>query len=775
MALILTLSLFIVSQPVVAQEGEEPPVESVGAFVPGEVVVRFSPGLKANQYAAQASALAGEVSAQVVGQYEHLALLSFAEEADVEALAGAVSGMAGVEYAGPNYVYSIPELADVGERPEESSKITQRLGPDGETRTIEVDALRAMRSNGKALTYPSDPALWWNWGYDELEAEIVWKNKTKGFGVCVLDTGVDYNHKDLKGAAVKGYDFVNNDNNPMDDHGHGTHVAGVIAAKVNNKEGIAGISNGKVIAVKVLNAQGYGTSFNIASGMWYCGTRSDVGVLNLSLGSTSTDPYMYYGVDDAVNWWGKLVVAAAGNSNTDAPHYPAYYSYSPTYPEFTNKVISVAAEDSPWGNWGCKAGYSNYGSWVSVIAPGSDILSTMPWEVPFYLGYYYGSDDKYDYMSGTSMATPFVAGAAARRWGYMKYDTNAQVGYALKNTGPWYAYGDGSCWPVSMDGKPYINVAALLDRGGAYGSLYDSTTGLPMPKSKITIWQNGVKKGQGQTDYWFTAYADVLDLPGGPNYFATANIPNYTVGDQPVFLPYGFDYVVPGYWMYVGKGLVPPKTTNWEVVAGWYGYTDMDGDGYDDSIDLDLNLWLPWAPFQDPSQPAHYIVGPEGNDFGMDYGDPTGTLMAFPYAIYNRDSWVDNHWIESISIGSRSKKFPFYQGWYTVGITDYGQTNFYGQSVLWDASMYTFLWQNGTIWAGAWNQWCGPTYHWYFPYQIYSGASSWYIDFIDTCGNAGPYANPYTPQFFSESESGSGVDGDFYIRPTKNTRKNTWE
>jgi thermitase len=100
----------------------------------------------------------------------------------------------------------------------------------------------------------------------------------------VIDTGVDHTHPDLLYQVLLGKDFVNNDSAPMDDHGHGTHVAGIIAAKQNNKMGMAGVSTGKVIAVKSLGAQGYGTSYDVAQGIYYCANRSDVGVINMSLG-----------------------------------------------------------------------------------------------------------------------------------------------------------------------------------------------------------------------------------------------------------------------------------------------------------------------------------------------------------------------------------------------------------------------------------------------------------------------------------------------------------
>ncbi len=420
-------------------------------FVPGEVVVVFQDGQASAAYTAQASALATGVNAQVVNLYRNMALLSFAEDADVQALATQLGTMPGVVDAEPNYVWGIPEQESqlTPSRPDTPTSVTQRVSADGKTQTISIADLKAMRTinNGKITAlYPNDPYLFVNWGWSWIGADIVSPNTTPSAGVCELDTGVDYTHPDLSAKIIKGYDFVNADADPMDDDGHGTHVAGIIAASQNNGKGIAGISNGKVVAVKVLNAQGWGSFFNIASGIIYCANRTDVKVLSMSLGGTSNSNYMYLAINYAVNTKNKLLVAAAGNDNADESFYPAYYS---TYGQFANEVISVAAEDDgSTTSLGCRASYSNYGSWVSVVAPGTNIFSTLPYSAPFYLDYYDGYYPQYDFLSGTSMATPFVAGAAARRWGYKPLEYNYQVGWDVETISPYGVYADGSCWPV---------------------------------------------------------------------------------------------------------------------------------------------------------------------------------------------------------------------------------------------------------------------------------------------------------------------------------------
>ncbi|GAQ17889.1 thermophilic serine proteinase precursor [Oceanobacillus picturae] len=222
--------------------------------------------------------------------------------------------------------------------------------------------------------------------------------------VAVLDTGVDYNHPDLDGKTNRGYDFVDRDYTPFDANGHGTHVAGIAAAETNNGTGIAGMApNTKILAVRVLDASGNGSLANIANGIRYAADNG-AEVINLSLGCACNTQTL----ESAVNYaWnnGSVVVAAAGNDGTSQQFQPASYA----------NAIAVGAVDRNNN----KASFSNYGTWVDVSAPGVDIASTYP-------------GNSYTYMSGTSMASPYVAGQAALLTGQGK--SNAQVRAAIQNT-----------------------------------------------------------------------------------------------------------------------------------------------------------------------------------------------------------------------------------------------------------------------------------------------------------------------------------------------------
>ena len=229
------------------------------------------------------------------------------------------------------------------------------------------------------------------WGVDRIDAEIVQATGNTGAGVkvAVLDTGIDYKHPDLDGNYKGGYDFVNKDADPMDDNGHGTHVAGTIAAE-RDGSGVVGVAPGaSLYAVKVLAANGGGNYSDIIAGLQWCVTNG-IQVANMSLGSTTVSTTLETACNNAYAA-GVVLVAAAGNNGTTAGTgdnvlYPARYA----------SVIAVAATDSA----DKRITTSSTGSTVALSAPGQNIYST-------------ARGGGYATMSGTSMACPHVSGAAA--------------------------------------------------------------------------------------------------------------------------------------------------------------------------------------------------------------------------------------------------------------------------------------------------------------------------------------------------------------------------
>jgi len=199
--------------------------------------------------------------------------------------------------------------------------------------------------------------------------------------IAIIDSGVDYNHKELKDnfGLTKGYDFIRDNKDPFDYNGHGTHVAGIIAGK---NTGIAHKS--KLLALRVLDESGVGSEFNLIRALEYC-LDSDVDLVNLSMGSQ----YASEALEEVCAQASKKItlVAAAGNDGGYSANFPAAFGES---------VISVASVNRHKKH----SYFSNLHETVDICAPGEDIYSTIP-------------NDKYDRYSGTSMATPHVTGSLA--------------------------------------------------------------------------------------------------------------------------------------------------------------------------------------------------------------------------------------------------------------------------------------------------------------------------------------------------------------------------
>jgi len=290
-----------------------------------------------------------------------------------------------IEFAEPNYYGYIDDIPNDPLRGEQWSM--HNLGQTGGTKDADIDMME-----------------YWNSPPDTETSTVV---------VAVIDTGVDYNHPDLDGVIwtntgetpgdgidndgngfvddVHGYDFYNKDGDPMDDHGHGSHCSGVIAAERNNGVGVAGMAaNAKIMAVKWLNSGGGGYVDGAISAINYAASFTKDGSKVVKITSNSWGiGQKSKALETAIKNSGALFVASAGNSASSTIQYPAGYT--------PDNIVSVAATD----NNDALASFSNYGStWVDLGAPGVNVYSCV-----------YGG--KYAYMSGTSMSAPHVAGAAA--------------------------------------------------------------------------------------------------------------------------------------------------------------------------------------------------------------------------------------------------------------------------------------------------------------------------------------------------------------------------
>ena len=264
------------------------------------------------------------------------------------------------------------------------------------------------------------------WGPQAVSAPSAW-DFTSGdpnIVIAIVDTGVDSSHPDLASKIVGQYSYVGN--SAKDGFGHGTHCAGIAAAATNNDVGIAGMCpNCGILSVKVLNDQGSGYISDVASGITYAASHG-ARVISLSLGGSGRSDTMRSALQYAVAN-NALPVCAMGNSGS---------SSNTPEPGYWHDCLSVIATDQN----GAKASFSNYGVKADVAAPGVAILSTMP-TYPVTLTTTYGYSMNYDALSGTSMATPMVAGVAGLVLSKNPSLTPTQVAGILMASS-----GDGASW-----------------------------------------------------------------------------------------------------------------------------------------------------------------------------------------------------------------------------------------------------------------------------------------------------------------------------------------
>jgi len=283
--------------------------------------------------------------------------------------------------------------------------------------TVPEGAINGLRRNPNVTSVDLDGQVWAvdteldnAWGVKRIGAGSVHDSGNKGLGVkvAIIDSGIDYNHPDLDAnfdPALLGYDFVNSDAYPMDDYGHGTHVAGTVAAE-DNDVGVVGVApEAALYALKVLNEDGFGNWSDIIAAVQWC-VVNEMQVANLSLGSSRDPGGTVKAAFDNAEAAGVVIVAAAGNDGK-----PRGKGNNVIYPARYDSVIAVAATDSDNN----RASWSSTGDEVELAAPGVSVFST--WN---------DSDSPHDpqpvcddagvcykYGSGTSMASPHVAGTAA--------------------------------------------------------------------------------------------------------------------------------------------------------------------------------------------------------------------------------------------------------------------------------------------------------------------------------------------------------------------------
>ncbi len=340
--------------------------------------------------------------------------------------------------------------------------VVNRLAAVAEVEVAEPNRYR------ETYVIPNDPSYPQQWGLAKINCPAAWDRTTGSANVtvAVVDTGVDLNHPQLAPLVLPGRDlvdlgpnpsppwlapwvlegdFVAVDNDPQDEVGHGTHVAGTISCLSNDGIEVAGVTwQCRLLPVRVLararntmNGQikGIGSSADIAAGITWAADHG-AQVINLSLGGSDDTTVERNAVAYAVSK-GVVVVAAMGNSGTSDPGYPA------AYPD----VIAVGAVNAV----DKRAAFSQTGPHIGVVAPGVNVLSTY-W------------DDTYAFLQGTSMASPHVAGVAALILSCNSTIPAAQVGQIIRDTAR--PLRDNPADPVPNDqyGSGLVDASAALDR-----------------------------------------------------------------------------------------------------------------------------------------------------------------------------------------------------------------------------------------------------------------------------------------------------------------------
>lgn len=400
---------------------------------------------------------------------------------------------------------------------------------DAAVRYAEPDA------RGAAVETPNDPYYSSQWGLAKVKAPAAWgvTHGSSTVRLAVLDTGVHGSHSDLAGKVVSTANFSSSGTSD-DIRGHGTHVAGIAAATTNNGTGVAGLGWAtSIMNVKVLGDDGVGWYSWMAQGMIWAADHG-ARVINMSFGGTTASTTLRDAVDYA---WGKgvFLAAAAGNNASSAAFYPAYYA----------NAMAVAATDSS----DRRASFSDYGSWVDIGAPGVSIYSTIV--------------GGYQAWSGTSMASPYVAGLAALLFTRAR-DNNGNGRLNDEVRSRISATADLVGLPIS-GGR--INAYRAVQGGTIAGTVTDSVSGLPVAGATVSA-------GSASTTSTATGAYSLPNLWAG-TYTVSASAAAYLTAQKVVSLSTGT--VTADFALVPYVGSISGTVTDWSTGLPLEGATVSTG------------------------------------------------------------------------------------------------------------------------------------------------------------------------------------------------------
>lgn len=448
--------------------------ETGSEYVPGELLVAFRPGIAASRAEVTRKAL----GAVAIEEFSEIGVQHWRLPAglQIEKAIWGLSANPNVLYAEPNYILHAHDF------PNDSLRNNlwglHNIGQTGGTMDADIDALEAWAvQTGSSTIVVGDIDSGIDYNHEDLSANI-WTNPGE-----IPDNGVDDDNNGFI-DDVRGWDFVNDDNDPIDDFGHGTHTAGTIGAEGNNGVGVVGVNwNVQIMSIKFLNSGGRGSTDDAIASINYAASFEDesgnkiVRITSNSWGGGRKSRAL----EDAIANSGALFVAAAGNGGNSKRNYPAACPLE--------NIISVAATDHNDD----LASFSSFGpDWVDLAAPGVDILSTYP-------------DDTYRPMDGTSMSAPHVSGVAALIMANDESLSNAAVKTAIL---------DNVDLLPSLDGK-VLTGGRLNARAALGASEFPADTAPPAAITNLAV--DGIEPFN-ITLSWTATADDGSDPASGPAY-----------------------------------------------------------------------------------------------------------------------------------------------------------------------------------------------------------------------------------------------------------------
>ncbi len=448
----------------------------------------------------QAENVAEQYGASLKSFSYGVATIEFSEENKIDTvLTDVVDTVDAVQTAAEIIEEKGDETASIETVAEEDEELAEKVAE------VEVSTLPDTPVYTNVMFYahvsPSDDPLYsssttpeagnYQWFHEAINSKAAWDMGADGSGitVAVIDSGIDSSNTDLSSSSPTYVSSTYEDEeshvkysitSAEDDHGHGTHCAGIIGGLDNSLGGLGVAPNASIMSIKALGKNGGGTLDAVATAIRQA-ADSGADIISMSFGGKVNADVVSSAIDYAINK-GVLCVASAGNDGESIDNYPAAYK----------EVIAVANYQKD----GTLASSSNYGGWVNIAAPGTNILSTMPDDNSVYLrqkGVFYSrvtSGCSYGNLTGTSMACPMVAGVAALVWSKYPSLTASQVRDAIVNskTSKTYSYG-GHSVTGSVDAVAALKAAASL--ASAITTPETTTPETSTPEATTPVTQNG--------------------------------------------------------------------------------------------------------------------------------------------------------------------------------------------------------------------------------------------------------------------------------------------